>query len=52
MRRLWANDTAVSQKTYLEQDDVVLSWIGAIVAVDCYALTIGRRPDQFSGYHT
>jgi len=30
---------AVSQKTYLELDDVVPSWIGAIVAVDCHLLT-------------
>jgi hypothetical protein len=38
MRRPRANDTAVSQKTYLELDDVVPSWIGVIVAVDFHEL--------------
>jgi hypothetical protein len=32
MRRLRANGMVVSQKTYLELDDVVPSWIEAVVA--------------------
>jgi hypothetical protein len=32
MRRLRASDKAVSQKTYLELDDVVPSWIEVVVA--------------------
>jgi hypothetical protein len=32
-RRLRANELAVSQKTYLELDEKVSSWIGTVVAM-------------------
>lgn len=38
MRRLRANEMAVSQKTYLELDELVSSWIGTVVAMVRYML--------------